>query len=53
MPGDQADNVHGELSVNNLFSNSPAMAGTIREITRQSSSVGLVQQLGLCREHFR
>ena len=50
MPGDQADNAREELSINNLFANSPAMVGAIREINRRSSLVGLVRQLGLCRE---
>lgn len=47
MLGDQADNVREKLSVNNLFSNSPAVASDIREISHRL--IGLVRQLGVCR----
>lgn len=47
MLGDQADNVREELSVNNLFSNSPAGAGAIHEISRRSTLEGWVRQLSI------
>ncbi len=50
MLGDQADNVRGKLSVNNLLSRRPAITGAIHEITRQSLLVGWVRQLSIFRE---